>query len=68
MLKIEFYRVREGRFWSRLEVWRWRVIASNGRVLAVSSESYPNLQAARYSAMAVCFQEPGEGHIQFIRR
>lgn len=67
MLKIEFYRGRKGRFSIRPQVWRWRVVASNGRVLAVSSESYTNIQAARYSAMAVCFQDPAEVRIQVIK-
>lgn len=30
--RVEYYRSRTG--------WRWRVIATNGRILAVSSEAY----------------------------
>lgn len=44
--RVEFYLDKAGQ-------WRWRRIARNGNILAVSSESYHNeddAQAAMYSA------------------
>lgn len=32
-MKTEFYKDKRGE-------WRWRVVAKNGRILAISSESY----------------------------
>lgn len=48
--RVEFYLDAQGQY-----RWRWRRIARNGNILAVSSESYHNeddAQAAMYSACA----------------
>lgn len=34
--------------------WRWRVVAGNGNILAVSSESYKRLGDAKKGALSTC--------------
>ena len=44
--KLEIYRDRRGE-------WRWRLRASNGRILADSGEGYRRLASARHAAERV---------------
>ena len=44
--KVEFYKDASGQ-------WRWRVIASNGRILADSAEGYSRRRGAERGLVAV---------------
>lgn len=46
MARMEFYTERRGIVKRRLQ-YRWRVRATNGRILSVSSEGYNNLAEMR---------------------
>ena len=41
-MKFQVYRDKKGE-------WRWRFIAKNGRIIAVSSEGYKNMSDCTYS-------------------
>jgi uncharacterized protein YegP (UPF0339 family) len=55
-MRFELYRARRGLL--RRTQWRWRLIASNGRIIATSGESYNNRRDALAMIVAIRAEAP----------
>ena len=55
-MRFELYRARRGLL--RRTQWRWRLIARNGRILAVSAEGYNNRRDALSAIVSIRAEAP----------